>query len=122
MGKICLLRANLLFLMIHIICFSFKVWLLPKLWHKLNHLPVVTKLVSLSWLILLIDNSDGAAYLHHTGNLSLQSPHQVFNLAPLMPLGEVLQAISKTNCALFSTCFLWILCHLPQHGRAGEMS
>ena len=74
LGKIYPLRANLLFLKIHIVCFSFKVLLFPKLWHKLNHLPVVTKLVSLFWLILLIDNSDGAAYLHLTGNLSLQLP------------------------------------------------
>lgn len=106
MGKICPLRANVLFLMIHIVCFSFKVLLFRKLWHKLNHLPVVTKLVSLSWLMLLIDNSDGAAYLHLTGNLSLQSPHQVFSLAPLTSLDEVLHTISKQTvpCSLHVSC------------------
>lgn len=86
LGKIFPLRANVLFLMIHIVSFSFKVLLIPEVWHKLNHLPVVTKLVSLSWLILLVDNIDCAAYLHLTGNLSLQSPHQVFHFAPLMSL------------------------------------
>lgn len=40
--------------MIHIVFLSFKVLLIPELWHKLNHLPVVTKLVSLSWLIFLL--------------------------------------------------------------------
>ena len=74
LDKIFLLRANVLFLMIHIVFFPFKVLLIPEVWHKLNHLPVVTKLVSLFWLILLVDNIDCAAYLYLTGILVFSLP------------------------------------------------
>lgn len=122
LGKIYPLRANVLFLMIHTVFLSFKVLLIPELWHKLNHLPVVTKLVSLSWLILLVDNIGCTVCLHLTGNFSLQSPHQVFHLAPLMSLERDSTHHMQNRLCLVLDMFPVDSVPTSSAGRAGEMS
>ena len=122
LGKIFPLRANVLFLMIHIVFFPFKVLLIPEVWHKLNHLPIVTKLVSLSWLILLVDNIDCAAYLYLTGILvfSLPTKYSTLRLLCHLERGST-HHMQNRLCLVLDVSPVDSVPASPA-GRAGEMS
>ena len=79
--------------------------------------------IGLPFLVnLLVDNIGCTVCLHHTGNLSVQSPHQVFHLAPLMSLEQDSTHRMQNRLCLVFDMFPVDSVPTSPAGRAGEMS